>query len=159
MKTVKIILMFASLLLFFSVRAQENKIVKEETTVKKIITKEGSQVIVKEIKETEKEKGTVQVAGNEEENQEFNEAVQTDAEKEVVTDEVTIDEENEALIAAEKQRQEEALKASIEAEKAKAEAEKKMLEEQEQARLKAMEENRKKLEKRGKGMAKLKKDN
>ncbi|MEZ4857814.1 MAG: hypothetical protein R2781_03300 [Flavobacteriaceae bacterium] len=159
MKTNASILGFVFFVSFVSLHAQENRTIKEETTVKKVITKEGSQVVVKEVKEVEKETGAVIVADDEKENQEFSEDTTKDTENKVIKNEATIDEQNEALIAAEKKRQEEALKASIEAEKAKAEAEKKILEEQKQARLKALEENRKKLEKRSKGIAPLKKNN
>lgn len=135
--------------------AQENKTVKKETTVKKVVERKGSQVIVKEVKEVDKEKGTVMVEDNEKENQEFNEAT-TANKNTVVSDNVTIDAHNEAAIMAAKKRQEEALQKSIEAEKEKAMAQKKMLEEQKRAREQEMEANRKKLENRPKGVAKLK---
>ena len=46
----KIVFTTIALLAIFSLQAQENKVVKEETTIKKVVTKEGSQVIVKEVK-------------------------------------------------------------------------------------------------------------
>ncbi|HPF10286.1 MAG TPA: hypothetical protein PKW08_04015 [Flavobacteriaceae bacterium] len=153
----KIVFTTIALLAIFSLQAQENKVVKEETTIKKVVTKEGSQVIVKEVKNVEKEKGSVMVEGNENENQEFSEDLNVDKDQEVVKDEVIIDQDNEDLIEAEKKQQEDALQKSIEAQNAKAEAERKLLEQQREERLKMMEENRKKLESRPKGMTKLQK--
>ena len=148
-----VIILFVSLTVF----AQENKVVKEETTVKKVVTKEGSKVTVKEVKETKKEEGAVVIEGSEKEEQEFKVATKEDKDAQVVADQVAIDERNEALIAAEKKRQEEALQRSIEEQKAKAEAEKKALEAQKKARLEELEKRREELESRPKGMVKLKK--
>ncbi len=140
-----------------TLHAQENKTIKEVSTVKRVVKKEGSQVIVQEIEDVEKTKGSVIVAGNEQENQYFTEdSTKTDAKK-VLKDEVTVNKTNEALVAAEKKRQEEELRKSIEASKAAAEATRKKLEQQEKERMQALEENRKKLEKRGKGIVKLQK--
>ncbi len=136
--------------------AQENKTVKKETTVKKVVERKGSQVIVKEVKEVDKEKGTVMVEDNEKENQEFNEAITSGKNKEVIAESVTIDAENEAAIMAAKKRQEEALQKSIQAEKEKAMAEQKALAERKKAQEQELEANRKKLESRPKGMVKLK---
>lgn len=137
--------------------AQENKTIREETTVKKVVKKEGSQVIVKEVAEIKTEAGEVIVADNEEENQVFSEKSEVkDAEK-VMVDETNIDSNNEAMIARMKAKEEEELRKSKMAAMAEAEAQRKMLAEKEAARLKAVEEAQKKLEKRPKGMARLSK--
>jgi hypothetical protein len=57
--TLTVLACFAML---FSGQAQENKTIKEETTVKRIVKKEGSTVIVKEVEEKKTEKGAVIVA-------------------------------------------------------------------------------------------------
>ncbi len=157
MKKIITLTLFACFTFVFSVQSQENKTVKEESTVKRVIKKEGSKVIVKETEEVKKETGAVIVAGNEEENQTFSEATEKDDMENVLVDEVNVDEKNEALIAAEKKRQEDELKKSIETAKAEAEAQRKMLEEKNAQRLKELEANRKRLERRGKGTGKLKK--
>jgi len=141
----------------FSSEAQENKTIKEVSTVKRVVKKEGSQVIVKEVEEIEKVKGTVIVAGNEEENQFFKEDSTKVDEKNVLVDKVSIDKNNEALVVAEKRRQEEEMIKSQAEAKAKVEAERKILEQQAKERIEALEKNRKKLEKRSKGTGKLKK--
>jgi DNA-binding helix-hairpin-helix protein with protein kinase domain len=137
--------------------AQENKTIKEETTVKRVVKKEGSTVIVQEVEATKSEKGAVIVADDEQENQVFSERTKMEDKEKVLVDETEIDAQNEAMILANKQQKEKELQESIEAAKAKAEAQRKMLAEKEAARLKAVEENRKRLEKRGKGVRKLKK--
>lgn len=141
--------------------AQENKTVKEETTVTKIIKKEGSQIIVTEVTNTEQEKGALIIEGNDKVDQQYFENNEVVKENKVTTENVLIDQANEAAIEAAKKEQEAALKASIEAENEKAAAEKALLEEKKQAQLKELEENRKRLESRPKGMSKLKtkKDN
>lgn len=156
MKNKYIILLFA-LIISIGIQAQENKTVKKETTVKKVIERKGSQVIVKEVKQVDKERGSVMVEGNEKENQGFKEAVSTNKDQKT-TSATTIDAQNEEAIRAAKQRQEEALQKSIEEEKAKAIAEKKLLEEQKKAREQELEAKRKQLESRPKGMSKLKSD-
>lgn len=140
---------------------QENKTHKEETTVTKIVEKEGSTVIVTEVTETENAQGALIIEGNNQVDQQYYENQQFSNDKKVTTEEVLFDRANEAAIDREKKKQEEALNASIEAEKEKAAAERKMLEEKKQAMLIELEENRKRLESRPKGMSKLKtkKDN
>ena len=142
----------------FTTQAQENKTIKEVSTVKREIKREGSQVIVKEVEKVEKVKGAIIVSDSEEENQFFKEdATKVDDENKVLVDEVTINKENEALIAAEKKKQEvELIRSQTEA-KARAEAERKILEQQKKERMEALEKNRKRLEKRSKGTGKLKK--
>ncbi len=154
----KTVLMVVMGLFFIPLMAQENKTVKKETTVKKVVTKQGSQVVTKEVADVKKEKGKVVVEGTNEVNQNSGEAVNVDEARKVVSDEVTIDAENEAQKRALKEKREAELKAAIEAQKAKAEEQKRLLEEQRLERQRLLEENRKKLEHRPKGMSKLKKD-
>ena len=137
--------------------AQENKTIKEETTVKRVVKKEGSTVTVQETEATKSEKGAVIVADDEQENQVFSESTKLEDKEKVIVDETEIDAQNEAMIEANKLQKEKELQESIEAAKAKAEKQRKILAEQEAARLKAVEENRKRLEKRGKGVRKLSK--
>lgn len=141
----------------FSSEAQENKTIKEVSTVKRVVKKEGSQVIVKEVEEIEEIKGTVIVAGNEEENQFFKEDSTKVDNTNVLVDKVSIDKTNEALVIAEKRRQEEEMIKSQAEAKAKVEAERKILEQLAKDREDALAKNRKKLEKRSKGTGKLKK--
>lgn len=137
--------------------AQENKTVKEESTIKRVVKKEGSTVVVKEVEEVQTEKGAVIVADDEQENQVFSEKSNIEDAEKVLVDEELMNNQNEAEKEALAKKEAEELKKSKEAAMAKAEAERKMLAEKEAARLKEVEENRKKLEKRGKGIVKLKK--
>ncbi len=156
MKAKLLTLLFFALGIFYA-EAQENKTIKEETTTKRVVTKEGSKVIVKEVEAVETEQGAVIVAGTEDENQFFKEDATKSEGENVLVDTVEIDKANEARIAAEKKKREEELQRSIEEARAAAEAQRKLLEEKEQERLRALEENRKRLEHRGKGVGKLKK--
>ncbi len=156
MKAKLLLLLFCALGVFYA-EAQENKTIKEETTTKRVVTKKGSKVTVKEVEAVETEKGAVIVAGTEEENQFFKEDATKSEGANVLVDTVTIDKANEARIAAEKKKREEELQRSIEEARAAAEAQRKLLEEKEQERMRALEENRKRLERRGKGVGKLKK--
>ena len=139
-------------------QAQINKTVKEESTVERIVTKEGSDVKVKEIKKTDTETGAVIVEGNNETNQEFSEATKKDSDNKVIQDNVVVDEQNEALIAEKKRQQQAQLEASKK-EQAEIAAKKKMELEQKQAQMQQeLAERRAQLEARPKGMAKLKKE-
>ncbi|MBX2827405.1 MAG: hypothetical protein KTR22_04550 [Flavobacteriaceae bacterium] len=137
------------------VSAQENKTITEVKTVKKVVTKEGSNVTVQEVETIEGEKGAVVVAGNEEENQVFKEESNAINQQNVLVDETKVDENNEALIAQRKLEQEKELKRSKEEAMAKAEAQRKQLEQQEKERQEALKANRKRLERRGRGVGKL----
>lgn len=142
----------------FTSEAQENKTIKEVSTVKRVVKKEGSQIIVTEVEEVEKVKGAVIVADSEEENQFFKEdSTRVNDEKKILVDEVNVNKTNLALVAAEKKRQEDELLKSQEEAKARAEVERKILEQQKKDRLEALEKNRQRLEKRSKGTGKLKK--
>lgn len=153
------ILIVAVGLLSMSIMAQENKTVKKETTVKKVVTKQGSKVVTKEVAKVKKEKGKILVEGNQKVDQSSGEAVNMDQDQKVVSDAVTLDMENEAKKKAMEEKRKRELQEAIEAQKAKAEEQKKLLEEQRQERMRLLEENRKKLQHRPKGMSKLKKDN
>ncbi|MDC8003999.1 hypothetical protein POV27_08040 [Aureisphaera galaxeae] len=135
--------------------AQENKTITEVKTVKRIVTKEGSKVTVQEVETIEGQKGAVVVADDEEENQVFAEKSDTINQKNVLVDETNVDENNEALIAERKRQQEEELKKSKEEAMARAAAQKKLLAQKEKERQEALKANRKRLERRGKGVGKL----
>ena len=139
-------------------QAQVNKTVKEESTVQRVVTKEGSDVKVKEIKKTDTESGAVIVKNNNQTNQEFKETTRLDSDKKVLVDNTNIDQQNEAMIAAKKAQQEAQLEAS-KRELAEIAAKKKMEYEAKQAQMKQeLAERRAQLESRPKGMAKLNKD-
>jgi len=140
------------------VQAQENKTIKETTTVKKVVTKAGDKVQVKEIKETDTEKGAIVVENNDEEEQNSALEFKKDVDTAVVKDATKTNEENKALVAQQKKEQEMALQKSIEEQELKAEEERKIIEQQRQERLKMLEERKKALEKRSKGIVKLKKN-
>ena len=139
-------------------QAQENKTVKEESTVKRVVTKEGSDVKIKEIKNTDTESGAVIVEDNDKTNQEFSETTRKDSDNKVVVDDVVVDKQNEAMIAEKKAQQKAQLEAS-KREQAEMAAKKKMEYEAKQAQMqKELAERKAQLESRPKGMAKLKKD-
>lgn len=136
-------------------QAQENKTVKEESTVQSVVTKEGSDVKVKVIKNTETESGAVIVKDDNQENQEFKETSRLDSDKKVLVDKTNINQQNEAMIAVKKAQQEAQLEAS-KREQAEIAAKKKMEFEAKQAQMQQeLAERRAQLESRPKGMAKL----
>ncbi len=136
-------------------QAQVNKTVKEESTVKRVVTKEGSDVKVKVIKNTETESGAVIVRDDNQENQEFKETSRLDSDKKVLVDKTNIDQQNEAMIAVKKAQQEAQLEAS-KREQAEIAAIKKMEFEAKKAQMQQeLAERRARLESRPKGMAKL----
>lgn len=140
-------------------QAQVNKTVKEESTVKRVVTKEGSDVKIKEIKNTDTESGAVVVEGNNKTNQEFSETTRKDSDNKVVVDDVVKNEANEAKKIAIRERQEAQLQKAIAEQKAAAAAE---AERERQAKLQQqqaeLEARRAALMKRPDGMSKLKKD-
>ena len=139
-------------------QAQVNKTVKEESTVQRVVTKEGSDVKVKEIKKTDTESGAVVVKNDNQINQEFKETSRLDSDKKVLVDQTNIDQQNEAMIAAKKAQQEAQLEVS-KREQAEIAAKKKMEFEAKQAQMQQeLAERRAQLEARPKGMAKLNKD-
>ncbi len=140
------------------IQAQENKTVKEESTIKRVVTKEGSDVKVKEVKNTKTEKGTVIVEGNDKTNQEFSEATKKNSDKKVLMNEVNIDEQNVALIADKKAQQAAQLEASIKEQADMAAKRKREYDEKNAQMQKELAERRAQLESRPKGMSKLKKD-
>lgn len=136
-------------------QAQVNKTVKEESTVQSVVTKEGSDVKVKEIKNTETESGAVIVKDDNQINQEFKETSRLDSDKKVLVDKTNTDQQNEAMIAVKKAQQEAQLEAS-KREQAEIAAKKKMEFEAKQAQMQQeLAERRAQLESRPKGMAKL----
>ena len=137
--------------------AQENETVVEETTVKRVVKKDGNTVEVKEMESTTAEKGKLVQKESNKEDADYSEVTQVVKSDATVVDKQLEDEKNKALKEAQLKKQEEELQKSREAGLAKAEAERKILEQQQAERLKALEENRKQLEKRGKGVSKLKK--
>ncbi|MCZ4319563.1 hypothetical protein O4H26_11225 [Aequorivita viscosa] len=147
-----------ALLAITTTNAQENKTVKEEATVKRVITKEGSDVKIKEVKKTDTESGTVIVKDNNQTNQEFREAIKKKSDEKVLVNEVNIDQTNEAMIAAKKAKTQAQLEAS-KREQAELAAERKAKYEAKQAQMqKELAERKAQLESRPKGMSKLKKD-
>lgn len=140
-------------------QAQVNKTVKEESTVKRVVTKEGSDVKIKEIKNTDTESGAVVVEGNNKTNQEFSETTRKDSDNKVVVDDVVKNEANEAKKIAIRERQEAQLQKAIAEQKAAAAAE---AERERQAKLQQqqaeLEARRAALMKRPDGMSKLKKE-
>lgn len=139
-------------------QAQENKTVKEESTVQRVVTKEGSDVKVKEIKNTDTESGAVVVKNDNQINQEFKETSKLDSDKKVLVDKTNIDQQNEAMIAVKKAQQEAQLEAS-KREQAEIAAKKRLEFEAKQAQMQQeLAARRAQLESRPKGMAKLDRD-
>lgn len=136
--------------------AQENETIMEVSTVKRV-TKKGTTIEVKEVKETVQEKGAVIISGSGEENQTFTENTKKDKSQEVLVDEVTEDDQNKALIEANRKREKEALEKSIQAEKAKAAAERKLIQDKKKQQQQELLANKKRLEKRGRKTGKLNK--
>ncbi len=155
-----VVMSFAlAILTIASIQAQENKTVKEESTVKRVVTKEGNDVKIKEIKKTDTESGAVIVEGNDETNQEFSETTKKNSDDKVMVDDVVINKANEQKRLAIKENQQAELERDIKAQKEKAAAE---AEKERQAKLKQqqaeLEARRAALMQRPKGMSKLKKD-
>ena len=139
-------------------QAQVNKTVKEESTVKRVVTKQGSAVEIKETKDTKTQSGAVIVEDNNKINQEFSESSKNASDNKILVDEINTDAANEAMISNNKMRQEALLEASkkelaMDAEKRRMELEQKHME-----RMQELAENRARLEARPKGMSKLKKN-
>ncbi len=154
----RIILCGVGLLLSLGIgHAQENKTIVEETTVKRVIKKDGQNVVVQEIESTTSEKGRLIQQESQKEDADYSEATKLEKNEVTVLDKENVDAENKVLIEAERKKQEEELERSKAEGIAKAEAERKILEQQQAERMKVLEENRKKLEKRGKGVGRLSK--
>jgi hypothetical protein len=137
--------------------AQENKSIVEETTVKRVVKKDGNTVEVMEVETIKSEKGTLIQKESKKEDADYTEKTELEQKEATILDKEKMDAENKALREAERKKQEAELQRSKEEGLAKAAAERKILEQQQAERLKALEENRKKLEKRGKGVGKLRK--
>lgn len=150
--------------LICTIHAQEKKTIEKVATTTRVVTKDGSQVTVKETEEVRQTDGTIILIEKEGDNKnyrredsDFKEKTEQTVNKNVMKDQVTIDKKNEALVAAEKKRQEDELQASIAEGKAKAATQRKLFEQQKKDRMEALEKNRRELEKRGEGIVKLKK--
>lgn len=140
------------------IQAQVNKSVKEESTTKRVIIKDGSDVIIKETKDIDTEAGALIVEDNNKIDRNFSEVTTKDTDKKILVDDEYADAQNKALIAEKKAQQEAQLEASKKEQAALA-AKKKMEYEAKQAQMqKELAERRAQLETRPKGMSKLKKD-
>lgn len=148
-----------AILTLAGVQAQENKTVKQESTIKRVVTKKGSEVEVKEVKETDTESGAVIVSDDNQTNQEFRIENKKNRDNKLLTDELSTDEKNELLILENKRKQEEKLEASIRQQKELAAQKRKELEQIQLQKEKELAERRAKLEARPKKMSKLKKSN
>ncbi len=148
-----------AILTLAGVQAQENKTVKQESTIKRVVTKKGSEVEVKEVKETDTESGAVIVSDDNQTNQEFRIESKKNRDNKLLTDELSTDEKNELLILENKRKQEEKLEASIRRQKELAAQKRKELEQIQLQKEKELAERRAKLEARPKRMSKLKKSN
>lgn len=148
-----------AILTLAGVQAQENKTVKQESTIKRVVTKKGSEVEVKEVKETDTESGAVIVSDDNQTNQEFRIENKKNRDNKLLTDELSTDEKNELLILENKRKQEEKLEASIRQQKELAAQKRKALEQIQLQKEKELAERRAKLEARPKRMSKLKKSN
>lgn len=148
-----------AILTLAGVQAQENKTVKQESTIKRVVTKKGSEVEVKEVKETDTESGAVIVSDDNQTNQEFRIESKKNRDNKLLTDELSTDEKNELLILENKRKQEEKLEASIRQQKELAAQKRKELEQIQLQKEKELAERRAKLEARPKKMSKLKKSN
>ena len=140
------------------IQAQENKTVKQESTIKRVVTKQGSAVEVKESKKTSIERGKVIVKDNNQTNQEFNEASKKNKSNELTMDEVSIDENNEMLIIENQKRKQAQLEASIKEQHELAAKRKKEFEQSQIQKQKELEDRKAKLEARPKRMSKLNKN-
>lgn len=148
-----------AILTLAGVQAQENMTVKQESTIKRVVTKKGSEVEVKEVKETDTESGAVIVSDDNQTNQEFRIESKKNRDNKLLTDELSTDEKNELLILENKRKQEEKLEASIRKQKELAAQKRKELEQIQLQKEKELAERRAKLEARPKKMSKLKKSN
>lgn len=148
-----------AILTLAGVQAQENMTVKQESTIKRVVTKKGSEVEVKEVKETDTESGAVIVSDDNQTNQEFRIESKKNRDNKLLTDELSTDEKNELLILENKRKQEEKLEASIRQQKELAAQKRKELEQIQLQKEKELAERRAKLEARPKKMSKLKKSN
>jgi len=138
--------------------AQVNKSVKEESTTKRVVIKEGSDVKITETKKTETESGGLIIEDNNKIDRNFREVTKQDSDKKMLVKDEFKDAKNEALIEQKREAQQAQLEASKRAE-AEIAAKKKLEFEAKKAQMeKEMLERRAALQNRPKGMVKLKKD-
>jgi hypothetical protein len=128
-----------------TILAQNNETIKEVVTVTRVITNNGSQVLVTEEKARTTASGMVMVQGDSIENQNMTEQITVKTDTSALVKNAFQDSLNQAQVLEIKKQRALALKASIELQKLKAEAQKKELEEQYKARLKALEDQKKAL--------------
>jgi hypothetical protein len=127
---------------------QNNEIVKEVVTVKRVITNNGQNITINEQKATEQTKGTVIVTGDSIVNQRATErSIQiidtVKAQEQRLKDSI-----NQVKVAELKAAREAELQASIQAQKAKAKAQKKALEERYKKQMEDLKAHRKALMKK-----------
>ncbi|MCW8980552.1 MAG: hypothetical protein OQJ83_04125 [Altibacter sp.] len=143
----------------FTMQAQENKDIQQKTIVKKVTMTDNDKVVTKVVEETKADIDVIEVEENGAVNQEAK-VITKNADKTAVVAEANEENTtNKAMVAVKKKTLENDLEASKKAEFEKAEAEKAALAAKKKELEAQMLENRKKLESRPKGMAKLKKDN
>ncbi|MAN59148.1 MAG: hypothetical protein CMC08_04850 [Flavobacteriaceae bacterium] len=148
----------ASLLITVGATAQVKEDVQQETTTKKVVVKD-TRVDTKVVQEVKKNKELVMVEGNEKEDQDKKVTTIAADEVNVVTDEQSMDAENTVKVQKNVAAKNAQLEASIEAQRAEAKKERLAFDAKKRAMDQELAERRKQLEKRPKGMVKLKKDN
>ncbi|MDN3723643.1 hypothetical protein QRD02_04565 [Aequorivita sp. SDUM287046] len=141
---------------YFTMEAQVNKSVKEESTTQRVVIKEGSDIKITETKKTETESGGLIIENNNKIDRNFSEVTRQDTDQKIIVNDEFKDAENETLIEKRRLAQQAELDASKK-KQAELAAQKKMEYEAKQAQMqKELEERKAALEKRPKGMAKLK---
>lgn len=135
-------------------QAQENKTIKKESTIKRVVTKEGSEVKVKETQRTQKVSGSVIVEDDNKTNQEFREIDKKNSDKKVLRKDINLDPENQALIAENKRKEQAQLEASIKQQKELAEKRRLELQAKQEQKQKELAERRARLTSRPKGIVK-----
>jgi len=143
----------------FTMQAQENKDIQQKTIVKKVTMTDNDKVVTKVVEETKADIDVIEVEENGAVNQEAKVITKNADKTAVVAEDNEENTTNKAMVAVKKKTLENDLEASKKAEFEKAEAEKAALAAKKKELEAQMLENRKKLESRPNGMAKLKKDN
>src|SRR5690606_20560767 len=92
--------------------AQVNKSVKEESTTKRVVIKEGSDVKITETKKTETESGGLIIEDNNKIDRNFREVTKQDSDKKMLVKDEFKDAKNEALIEQKREAQQAQLEAS-----------------------------------------------
>jgi hypothetical protein len=159
----KNLLILAILGCFFSSIAQvesDHKGDKKVETITTEITTKSTTVNTKATTDVKTVTETISLKNKKEPiNMSIERNTETSHSKKVISTNAQVNKENEADLKILKQKQRDELKASKKAEMAKAAKKKQEMDNKEKQRLAELESDRKNLEKRSKGMAKLKKDN